>query len=217
MKWPYSIKYKITAATIIAAILLITLLTNLFNRNKFNQLGESFASLYEDRLLAQTYIFNIYKNLHTKEIHLIENLNWNTELVLQSKNERDQIIDQFEQTYLTEEEAIDFENLKIKLDKLYHLETQLIQYYTDSVKSAEIVSQVKKEIKSSMITLDQLSQIQEKEGKALTAESHKIVIGSYSVSQLEIAIIIVLALIVQVLIFTSKSLISKTQQNANLN
>ncbi|MCB0634871.1 MAG: hypothetical protein KDD15_34300, partial [Lewinella sp.] len=67
MKWTYSIKNKTTAAILLAAILGLTMLTNLLQRKRFQELEHSFTSIYEDRLLAESYLFHLYVDLKKEQ------------------------------------------------------------------------------------------------------------------------------------------------------
>lgn len=116
MKWTYSIKGKIKAALLLAIILGITILTNMLERRRFQELERSFSSIYEDRLMAESYLFHLYENLKEKQ-DLLQfvaekgiNQNIRTQLKEYRKG-REKLIEKYAQTYLTEEEEIQFNNL----------------------------------------------------------------------------------------------------------
>jgi len=65
--------------------------------------------------------------------------------------------------------------------------------------------------------LRQLSQIQINEGKALNELSQQIVQSSSILTSFEMIVLICIAVILQVLVFASRSTISRNWQNSNLN
>jgi len=65
--------------------------------------------------------------------------------------------------------------------------------------------------------LEALAKIQLTEGKRLITESEKVIHQSNTTFRLELAVLIIIGLIIQALIFTSKSLKPKFNQKSNLN
>ena len=216
MKWPYSLKNKLSVSIILTIIILLILLVNIQNRQRFEQLDHSMSSIYEDRLMVQNYLFKLYDNLNKEEKLRNSPSNQIVKDLAELKEERQQIISKYEETYLTEKERKEFSTFLKHLNKKDNLEQQ-IRESKDA--SAQINLQEAFEINAAktLTSLRNLSNIQTQEGKALQISSHKIVLGSLSISQLELAILIVLALVIQVLIFTSKTLNIKTQTTHHLN
>lgn len=221
MKWTYSIRHKITAATLMAVVLGLILLNNLVERRHFKQLEESFSSMYNDRLLAESYLFQLYDNLQKKQ-ELLEKVN-TAGLTGSHKaglnyltSNRKAIISKYEETYLTKEEAVEFDNLKKMLEDIDELDKSLLQS-DDQQQLSGFISK-NEEVSSHIFnTLSALSNIQTSEGESIKNKSEKIFLGSISTSHLEMAIIIVIAIIIQALIFSSKTLRTQSKQNPSLN
>lgn len=202
MKWTYSIQQKLTAAGILAAIMILILLNNLSERRRFRQLEESISSIYEDRLLVESYIFKLYNNLQSQNDCLL-GLEGSSEKSLSLlKSEREQLLDLYAETYLTVEEGKHFEALKQTLSRFdrFNLEEEKISINHEAIEH-----------------LKALSNIQTDEGASIRDKSERIILGSQSSSQFEAAIVVVLALIIQALIFSSKSMKSRIKQKHHLN
>jgi hypothetical protein len=66
MKWIYRIQQKLPIAFLLAIILAGVFIKNMVERNSVSDLGDSFASVYEDRLLVESYIYQLSDRLYKK-------------------------------------------------------------------------------------------------------------------------------------------------------
>ena len=217
MKWTYSLKNKITAALLLALVIIVTLLNNLVERHDFRELNASFASIYEDRMLVESYIFRIYENLQKRE-KLINDKNMSVDVVTELKSariEREVLIQKYETTYLTEEEQVQFEKLKEFNRNINTLENSLLAKPYDD--RTNLIDQNRDLTSAAFETLSKLSSIQTSEAQSIRKHSEKIISGNISFSQLEMGVLIVIGLIIQALIFSSKSLKPTKFQQPNLN
>ena len=57
MKWAYSIQQKFKAAALLAIVFVLVLISNLSGRYQMHKLSDSFSSVYEDRLVVESYIY----------------------------------------------------------------------------------------------------------------------------------------------------------------
>lgn len=210
MKWTYSIRQKMTAAGILAAVMGLVLVNNLSQRKHFQQLEESISSIYQDRLLVESYIFKLYENIQ-KHNDLLEKAPSEKliEEVERLANERKALIALYEETYITEEEAKHFSALKTSLSKIEALN------HSKSFEELKLLNTF--HANAAIKNLSALSQIQTIEGASLMTRSERIIGGSVTNSQLEMALVICLAVIVQALVFSSKTLKSAPVQNHRLN
>ncbi|MCO6358516.1 MCP four helix bundle domain-containing protein [Roseivirga pacifica] len=211
MKWTYSIRQKMTAAGILAAVMGLVLINNLSERRNFQQLEDSIASIYQDRLLVESYIFKLYDNLQRHEELLDTQASAQTIQEIKTlAAERNALIALYEETYITEEEAKHFDALKKSLSEIEILDESTLANNKFSIQSAQPT-------KSAITHLSALSQIQTTEGASLMDRSERIIGGSISNSQLEMVLVICLAIIVQALVFSSKSLKAAPYQDPSLN
>ncbi len=223
MKWTYSIQQKTTAAIILAAVIGVTMLTNLVERNRFQSLDRSLETLYEDRLMAESYLFQISENLH-----LQEELIWacvsdkghvgyspDTD-VATLRAERKHVMEKYHATYLTDEEAIELAHLQKALNRLDAFEHTM----NESTEANEVyLAEYEAITRDAFSALHALSDIQTEVGANVKDRSHALILGSISFSHFEMAILLVLAIIIQGLVFSSKSLatVVKKQHPVNLN
>lgn len=223
MKWTYSIKNKTTAAILLAVILGLTMLTNLLERKRFKELEASFTSIYEDRLLVESYLFHLYDNLKRKQdlfelaaqqgvSHTI-----NSELNVY-RQERIELIDKYAQTYLTVEEDSKFHDLRATFERIDDLEEEISLLEAEAKIPKDLIREHDKITVEAFSTLSALSDIQTSEGELLREKSKKIILGSVSISHFEMTILIAIAVIIQALVFSSSTLlVKKDQQQAGLN
>ncbi|KYG82352.1 MCP four helix bundle domain-containing protein [Roseivirga echinicomitans] len=221
MKWTYSIKNKITAAVLLAAILIVTLANNLVERSHFKQLDASFASMYEDRMLVESYIFKLYENLHQRQILIMEpaqdGYKHLASALSASRTQRNQLIKKYATTYLTPEEEIEFDKLKGIVANVDQVEKDLVVNEASTDQLHQLVNDNNEITSEAFASLSALSAIQTSEAQTIRDESEKIILGNISISQLEMAILIIIGLVIQALIFSSKSLKTTAQQKHHLN
>ena len=197
MNWTYSIRQKTVASILLGAVFVFIILNNIYERRNMSKLKESFSSIYKDRLLAESYIYLLSDLLHEHE--LIKEANISKELIDEKIL---LLIKDYESTYLTKEELAYFESLKKLL---------LADVLQDKYSIAPKLNYA-----SIYVLLDRLSKIQVEEGTRLNIESSNRFLGSDLSFKLELAFLIVIGLIIQALIFASKTS-NINNKNINLN
>lgn len=215
MKWTYVIKQKFNAALALLTVFVLVLATNLIDKQHFSELQESFTAVYKDRLMAEIYLFELSRHLQDKK-DMLEgqeqiSIRANNALTDSIRN----IIEKYEATKLTVDEAIYFQSLKSHLDTLETMENSLES--TQVAHEQQLKYDINEEFHFIRGEMEALSQIQVKEGKRLIQASYRTIASSHLTSQLEISILIILGLIIQVLIFSSKTVDSRFEQNSRLN
>jgi hypothetical protein len=217
MKWIYRIQQKAQVAFLLAIILMGILVKNVMERNNVSDLGDSFSSVYEDRLLVESYIYELSDHLHQKKL-IFDNCEVNgNALTYRNQIERHNndiaiLIQEYEKTKFTEEESMFFQSFKNSIRKITFLETQYLTFA-----SGKNNSKLDDQFKIASSDLQHLSNIQIAEGKLLSDQSKKIVAGTTILTQFELGMIVIIGLIIQALIFASQSLTPKVIQNHNLN
>ncbi len=220
MKWIYLIQQKAQVAFLLALVLFGVFVKNVLDRNNVADLGDSFSSVYKDRLLVESYIYKLSDQLYQKQI-LFDQCS-------QQQSDRDQfsliigrhnatinsLIQEYEKTKLTDQESIYFDAFKENINQMETIESQYLQSYTDF---ATVNTSMDHQFRIAGDYLEQLSSIQIAEGKSMADRSIRIVAGSSILTQFELAMIIIIGLIIQALIFASNSLTPKTLQNHQLN
>lgn len=222
MKWAYRIRRKITTALLLAAIFVIMFTKNILDNNYVSQLGSSFSSVYEDRLLVESYIYELSDHLFRKKIMIDTCSSQATARhirpLINSHNEAiNRIILHYEKTKLTEAESFAFAEFKENVRNITELEAQYLGNPDDGSEVSHASALIGTQFNQASENLRQLSRIQISEGKMLNDHSKKIIAGSSILTQFEIGIMVIIGLVILVLIFESKSVFPVNLHNQSLN
>lgn len=223
MRWSYSLQQKTKITFWSALILILIFVKNWIDKSNVTTLDTTFSSVYEDRLMAESYIFRLSEQLYQKELLLSSEGTLHKSTLLsnhlsQHNNSINSLILDYEKTQLTDEESFYFKQLKLNLDALERLEKPFIQSLENQHQEISgIPAQMEEQFKVASFNLNKLSSIQIKEGKLLKDQSSRIVAGSTLLSQFELVVIVGLGILIQVLIFASRSTVPKTPQRYQLN
>ncbi|WP_157638021.1 MCP four helix bundle domain-containing protein [Flexithrix dorotheae] len=189
-----TIRQKILAIAVLTLIFLLLLVTNMMDNNHFKIVQNSLATVYEDRLVANDYIYKISRQLQLKkENQLSANITHEANDSIQS------LIEKFATTKLTQKEAHYLDLFQKDLKQLNWLENQL---YNHSSRSEEITltEEVKNQFSKVIVDLNGLSEIQLVEGKRQISRSNRAIATSNLLSRLEVGSLVVILLIIQILI-----------------
>ncbi|UJP65239.1 MCP four helix bundle domain-containing protein [Mongoliitalea daihaiensis] len=208
---------KIRIAILLTFILAIIVGKNVLERRSFNDLGKSFISVYEDRLVVEGYIFSISENLF--RIKLLVN---HCELESDYSNVIGEIetleekilavVEDFEKTGLTANEAIFLTDFRTIIEEnLRIVNYDLLYSDSDGINLTQVRS-YNESIEQALIDLEKLSQIQMEEGKRLADEADRVVNKSKIWAQFELVALIVLALIIYLLLYTKRTINSEFLQ-----
>ncbi|WP_192822155.1 MCP four helix bundle domain-containing protein [Rufibacter sp. LB8] len=224
MKWGYSIQQKGKAALILAVIVVLVLVKNTVDSRNVTELGHSFSSVYEDRLLVESYIFQLSGHLYQKKM-MVDNCAYQGGAaagMLPKINQHNTAIaglmENYAKTKLTTAEASYFGALQQNMATIGKLERQ---YLAAPGNLAQTTSSAKPlldaQYQQAAAHLEQLSGIQVEEGRLLNNQSKKIIAGSAILTQFEVVLLVGLGLMIQVIIFASKSAFPKKKQMPSLN
>jgi hypothetical protein len=186
-------KLKWILGIVLVFVLIVT--TNLIDRNTFLQVNDSVVSIYEDRLLAKVLIYDIAQSVHEKELALAaaDTAFWRTRNVAVNTSIL-QDLASFEQTKLTYKENRVFDNLKQSLQRLTNAETAFLHArFADK-------SELSRGLAGIRGLLDELSVIQVDEGSRQMAISQRALETAELFTQIEIYLLIVLAIVIQIMI-----------------
>tara|TARA_R110000868_G_scaffold275317_1_gene535061 strand:- start:488 stop:1096 length:609 start_codon:yes stop_codon:yes gene_type:complete len=176
-------------------VFFIILATNLIDRDNFLRIKDSTASIYEDRLIAKSIIYDLSKQFHRKEIALLKADSSFYQQENQATNSLiEEALAQFTSTKLTSKEALIFEDLKLSIADLQAKEATLLN---DAEKNYPNQLLLIQEIESK---LNALAAIQLEEGKRLVLISEKAMNSIELFTQMEIYVLLGLAILVQILI-----------------
>ena len=165
----------------------------------------SVTSLYSDRLVVADYI-NKLSNRIEKLLILLSATNYSSKEVNLELDKINQLNTLYEKTVLTDKENVNFNEFKIYIQQI----TQNVNT-TDHAKAIEISKQARQ-------TLETLSSIQLEEGKVKLDEVISMTSTSRLMSYIEIVILIIIAILIQILVFSAKvDMGAKVPKDHNLN
>lgn len=219
MKWIYVIEHKLKAALCLGIILFVVLWNNIGESKTMIELGESFNTIYEDRLMAENYIYKMSEIIHQCQLLLpeyIENNNLKN-FSIKFATTLDQlkpIISLYQETVLTPKESVLFVDLKNNISELAKENSNIKQNESNNHQN---LSLIKSSLQEALTTLSAMSEIQVVVGKELREQTEASIKSSVMSSQFEVALLVIIALIIQALIFASKTVQSKLQHQSHLN
>jgi hypothetical protein len=221
MKWAFSIRQKLTAALILAAVFVLIFSKNILDRNHVTQLGASFSEVYEDRLLVESYIFHLSELLYDKKQALYACGNQDSSSgMLQAESQNTRIaalLSDYGKTRLTPEEAVYFGTLRKCIGNIDQLEKQYLSNLSNEEGKLITRTDLNEEFRQAVLYLNRLSAIQIAEARNMNEASKKIMAGSALLTDVEFGILIIAGLLIQVLIFASKVTKANPQQRPELN
>lgn len=214
-KWAYGIKGKVKIAAVLGGVLMLLLWSNLMDRKRVTQLQTSFSAIYEDRLMVESFIFELSSILHEREQLIINSLSSkslneaNRAHLKALDNKMVTIVNSYEATQFTDLEKRVFIEFKELLPGISQIGYDL--HESDLAQTNKILTH------KGLSKLTVLSNIQTSEGQRLWEETKGIMLQNQSSSQFEIISLIALAIMIQVLLFSSTSVFKKIQQKPHLN
>lgn len=212
-------------ALLLLVIVITIVASNFLEKKCITDMSKSISSIYKDRLVPAAGLFQINDLMFTKRLLLEEYLlnpggqdrkEVGRQLAL--CNARiDSVIAAYEVTYLVEEESRKLKDFKRKIREYNHLEGLYLAGSPEQGHLRSYTQEIGPLFKQMHGELMSLSHIQTAEGRALLEGSEVITGNASLISNLQIAMVVVIALAVQALLRTSRSLIPKNLQHFRLN
>ncbi|NQD70898.1 hypothetical protein HP439_09225, partial [Sphingobacterium shayense] len=183
-----------TAAVLLFAVIVLVMLTNMREQRTAKRISTAVTSLYEDRLVVAQYIHQLSKQMDGI-IYVLEKEKTEDSIQINSYLREVATLNAlYEKTTLTETEKINFEQFK-KLCRT------ISQNYRTGDQTAVLLT-----ARDAEKTLQTLSSIQVEEGKNKLDEVLDMTYFTNLFSYLELVILIVIAVIIQALVFASKTI-----------
>jgi hypothetical protein len=199
-------KRKITGFLIIGVLVMLLYGKNLLERQSFRRVSSTLSDVYEDRLLVESYIFQISEKLFTIQKlvdHCTINFDYSKAVVEISKEEQAilNLVEAFEATQLSEKETALLTDFKRIIEKDLSIKNyQLL--YTDSagVNQAQVKVYDQK-IARAQQDLEKLSSIQLEEGEKLVSKAKTLINRSQIWAQFEVALLLIFLVVIYIYIF----------------
>ncbi|MDX5340425.1 MAG: MCP four helix bundle domain-containing protein [Cyclobacteriaceae bacterium] len=201
---------KVRALIIIGVLLLMLYGKNLLERRSFRQISSTFTEVYNDRLVVEGYIFSISEHLFYIQ-KLIDHcdLNYDYSKVINEISDHEKeilrIITEFEETNLTDQEAVYLSDFKKIIEVDLNIKSYDLIFSDSTGVNRESVKEYDKKISRARKDLEDLSRIQLEEGEKLTSKAKVLINRSQIWAQFEVALLIILVLVMFLMIFRKTS------------
>ena len=222
MNWAYSIKQKTISAVVLALVLGMVWWISLDQNKQFEKMANAFTSLYEDRLLAENQLYHLSESVQQK-INLLDMAELSEDAnpvikiqYMQLSRSMVEHLRRYKQTKFTAIEQQLFDTLRSVLGPLLTMETA---FWNGAVhiEPHNMRVEIKQSLSIALQHLSHLSDLQVTVGKQLNMESRAALQSNAASSQFLSSFLIIIGIIIQMLIFASKSIHSPLTQKPHLN
>ncbi|MCC6281695.1 MAG: MCP four helix bundle domain-containing protein [Saprospiraceae bacterium] len=215
-KWVLNSYSKLKMAFVLVLLALLLFVANIFEKEQMERMDQSFLSIYEDRLVPATSIFEIRENLYRKRELLKEGLqpaNTQTAIpraAIDSCNQGiHQLLTAYKKTYFLENETTVLQNFESDLQAYDRLEQSVLEQISKgNLPQAQQIYErdAVPHFKTAVLKVAELNHIQSEIGKEMLSHSKKSMASFLLLSDLETALIIIFLFIAQILIYASRAL-----------
>lgn len=198
MKWTQIIKNKILASVALLSLCLLVLASNYIDRKHTDDVKTTISTLYEDRLIAEVYILKM-----TTALYEIK------EAIQIDVNALDK--DKHIKNHLLEINTTTDAYLKTKFTKLETLKAKELMQILASIKTNAVKDDALTltQIDKALDLLNELSAIQVAESKEIMSYAEKLYLAGKNSSQFVVALIVVILIVLQAIVFSSRTIIIK--------
>lgn len=196
MRWTYGIKNKLTASIVLLTLCVLVLLSNYLDRIHSENIKYSISTLYEDRLVVEEYILKMTRDVYQIREIILEDKHLNLENDVAAALTADfkTTYTYYNKTRLTETERATATEL-MAIFKTFEGEVE-----NDSADLLNYTHQI-------LDTLHKLSEIQLEESLLIMKDVEAQYASIKMSSQFTFGIVIVILIVLQILVFSGKSII----------
>ena len=199
-------KRKISGFLIIGVLVVLLYGKNLLERQSFRTVSSTLSDVYEDRLLVESYIFQISEKLFTIQKlvdHCTLNFDYSKAVLEISKEEQSilELVSAFEATQLTEQEATLLADFKRIIEKDLSIKRYQLLYTDSSGVNEAQVKVYDQKIARAQEDLEKLSAIQLEEGELLVSKAKTLINRSQIWAQFELALLLIFIVVIYIYIF----------------
>lgn len=195
MRLSLSQKVRITIGLL--SVFLLVFMTNRLDKQHFEAVQDIINEVYEDRIVAQDYVYSLSSLYHYKYEHFL--IGADSSKMQSVNNNINETINLFGQTKLTNKEAAVFRALQRDSEELLYLAERPASQ--EGPPGEEQIKAFERKMQNVHSYLDDLAVIQLEEGERLKNVAQESLDTNSFFSQLELLFLIVVGLIIQVVIF----------------
>jgi hypothetical protein len=223
MNLPFSYQKKLKIAMFLFLIMAFTLLIRILEDRSIKNISVAFTSIYNDRLVPATDLFQVLLLINQKEHQFNAYFNnqhstLNLGLLTEKNATIDLLLNKYEETYLTHLEKISLSALKEKLNEHKQLEAAIGAENSAKVLTNQSLYRLKlsQSVQEIAQKLTALVQIQSNVGHELVKDSELNITRSnfYAAAQLVLAILI--GILIVSILFTA-NVVNMRNEKFNLN
>lgn len=197
---------KISGFLVIGLLVVLLYGKNLLERQSFRSVSGTLSDVYEDRLLVESYIFQISEKLFTIQKlvdHCTINYDYSKVVGEISMEEQEilKLVAAFEATQLTEQEAALLMDFKRIIEKDLSIKSYQLLYTDSSGVNEAQVKVYDQKIARAQQDLEKLSAIQLEEGGKLVSKAKTLINRSQIWAQFELALLLIFVLVIYIYIF----------------
>lgn len=200
MKWTYSIKNKFSASIVLLSLCLLVLLSNYLDRKHTQNVKNSISTLYEDRLVAENHILEMTSIIYQiREIFESDLNTFKTNAVIKLIKDFNSTYHIYSKTKLTKTEKA----TATELISSFKIMEQTVLNNEFEISNTEKI----------LVSLNKLSAIQLEESKLIMKNVEDQYTSIKVTSQFTFAIVILILVVLQVIVFSGESLIPVIKPN----
>ncbi len=197
---------KLRAFIIIGILLLMLYGKNLLERKSFQSISGTFTEVYNDRLVVESYIFDISERLfHIQKLIDHCDLDYDYSRVINEIADHEaqimSIVTEFENTNLTDQEASYLGDFKKIIVNDLNIKSYDLLFTAESGVNQDQVKKYDQKISQARKDLENLSKIQLEEGEKLISKAKVLINRSQIWAQFEVALLIILVIVLFFLFF----------------
>lgn len=207
MKWAYAIRNKIAASLLLFVVLGVVILNNTVERRNSKEIQQSITTIYDDRLVVEEYIYQYAERLHEiAEFTLTHQKDERASIsvLTGALAEINSLHVMYEKTRLTKKERAVYSDFRNTLKEM-----------EDNLAGGNFPS-ARDKTRKGLTLLKELSAIQVAQGKIEIEKATKNYSSSSVLFNFEVAVVFIILLIIQGLIFASKT-VRETTNRSSLN
>lgn len=226
MKWTFVVQQKLKIALLLSVIMGAVILFNLILQKNISDIDRSVNSIYSDRLIPATDIFYLSESLHNRKSAIEQVVYRNQVGVGQLRAELKeydvrilQLVNKYEKTYMVEEESVSLADFKRSISTYSSIEDNIVGLLEQGHRAAGLKlydTKARAALQNTLGQLSGLTTIQSAVGSKLVKDTRAIVAISNILSDLQIAIAVIIGLLVLALVASSR-IINQPQAKFNLN
>lgn len=206
---------------VVLVVLLLIAGKNLLEKKHLQELGVSMSTVYEDRLLAESYLYEIAGLLYRKRQLLYDcdvlPGEYTRAEIDRHNADIQRIMEEYEQTRLTDAEATYLAELREQLGAIGRLEAEWLSPLAGVEATERLKLAFEPHFARATGDLNHLSHIQVAEGRAQYDHTRQIVAGSTMLSHVEMVLLIGLGMILQALIPRTRAITARLVKHPQWN